>query len=67
LTGLNNDDATYYQCLRTGLAAFVKGAPPILAVEFARRSLPHEMRPSFKEAEDAVRGGAAAAAAAKAA
>lgn len=56
LASINSDDAIYYQCLRTGLAAFVKGAPPILAVEFARRSLPHEMRPSFKQAEDAVRG-----------
>jgi chemotaxis protein MotA len=57
LTSMNNDDATYYQCLRTGLAAFIKGAPPILAVEFARRSLPNEVRPSFKDAETAVRGG----------
>jgi chemotaxis protein MotA len=57
LTSMNSDDATYYQCLRTGLAAFIKGAPPILAVEFARRSLPHEVRPSFKDAEAAVRGG----------
>jgi chemotaxis protein MotA len=57
LTAMNTDDATYYQCLRTGLAAFIKGAPPILAVEFARRSLPHEVRPSFKDAEAAVRGG----------
>lgn len=56
LTSMNNDDATYYQCLRTGLAAFIKGAPPLLAVEFARRSLPHEVRPSFKDAETAVRG-----------
>ena len=61
LTVANNEDATYYQCLRTGLAAFIKGAPPILAVEFARRSLPHEIRPSFKQAEDAVRGGSKAA------
>jgi len=60
LSGMNNDDATYYQCLRTGLAAFVKGSPPILAVEFARRSLPHEVRPSFKETENAVRGGSRA-------
>lgn len=57
LAGLNNDDVTYYQCLRTGLGAFVKGAPPLLAVEFARRSLPQEMRPSFKDAETAVRSG----------
>ena len=59
LASMNTDDATYYNCLRTGLASFVKGAPPILAVEFARRSLPHAIRPTFKEAEDAVRGGVA--------
>jgi chemotaxis protein MotA len=64
LASQNNDDAAYYVCLRTGLAAFVKGAPPILAVEFARRSLPSEVRPSFKETETAVRGGARAQAAA---
>jgi chemotaxis protein MotA len=64
LASLNNDDATYYLCLRTGLAAFIKGAPPILAVEFARRSIPHEIRPSFKDAEQAVRGTKAEAAAA---
>jgi chemotaxis protein MotA len=60
LAGMNNDDATYYQCLRTGLSAFIKGAPPLLAVEFARRSLPHQMRPSFKDAEAAVRSGKSA-------
>jgi len=56
LSAMNTDDATYYQCLRTGLASFIKGAPPLLAVEFARRSLPREVRPSFQDAEAAVRG-----------
>jgi len=56
LTSMNADDATYYQCLRTGLASFIKGAPPLLAVEFARRSLPRAVRPSFQDAEAAVRG-----------
>ncbi len=62
LTANNAEDATYYQCLRTGIAAFIKGAPPTLAVEFARRSLPQEMRPKFKDVEAAVRGGGAASA-----
>lgn len=54
----SNDAATqYYHCLRTGLIAFVRGAAPILAVEFARRSIPHEARPSFKEMEAACKGG----------
>jgi chemotaxis protein MotA len=61
IAALNAEDGTYYQCLRTGLAAFVKGSPPSLAVEFARRSLPHEMRPDFKKVEAAVRTAGAAA------
>src|ERR1019366_4079901 len=33
---INDSEAQYYNCLRTGLIAFVRGAAPILAVEFAR-------------------------------
>lgn len=56
--GRSNDaESQYYNCLRTGLIAFVRGAPPILAIEFARRSIPHESRPSFKEMEAACKGG----------
>src|SRR6185312_6170596 len=58
----------FYQVLRAGLMAFAKGMAPSIAVEFARRAIPHEVRPTFKEMEAAVKGGgAAAAAAAKAA
>src|SRR5271163_3782320 len=32
LAGMNSEDVTYYQCLRNGLSAFIKGAPPLLAV-----------------------------------
>ena len=63
----NVETATYYQCLRTGIGAFVKGAPPTLAVEFARRSVPREMRPDFKSVESAVRSAGSAGSAAKAA
>jgi len=46
-----NDDARYTQCLKTGLLAVYKGFPPAIAVEFARRVLPLEVRPSFEETE----------------
>lgn len=46
-----NDDARYEQCLKTGLLAVYKGFPPAIAVEFARRVLPTEVRPSFEETE----------------
>lgn len=56
-------EGEYYQMLRAGLMAFAKGLAPIMAVEFARRSIPHELRPTFKvmEATCKGRGGAPAA------
>lgn len=60
-------EGQYYQVLRAGLMAFAKGMAPIIAVEFARRGIPHEMRPSFKEMEAACKGRPLEAAAAKAA
>jgi chemotaxis protein MotA len=60
MTKMNDADGDYLRCLRTGVIAFVKGSAPILAVEFARRSVPGDLRPSFKEMETTCRGGAAA-------
>jgi chemotaxis protein MotA len=60
LQTMNGAEADYLRCLRQGVIAFVKGSAPVLAVEFARRSIPGELRPSFKECEAACRGGSAA-------
>jgi len=57
LQTMNGAEADYLRCLRQGVIAFVKGSAPVLAVEFARRSIPGELRPSFKECEAACRGG----------
>jgi chemotaxis protein MotA len=35
------------QCLYSGMHAFARGSSPLLASEFARRSIPLELRPSF--------------------
>jgi chemotaxis protein MotA len=67
MTKQSDASAQYYQCLRVGIISFVKGSPPIMAVEFARRSIPSHVRPSFKQVENACRGGSAAAATAEAA
>jgi chemotaxis protein MotA len=56
MTRANDAEAAYYNCLRIGLIAFVRGAAPIIAVEFARRAIPASVRPSFKEMDAAVRG-----------
>lgn len=55
----NEAESQYYYFLRVGLLAFIKGSAPILAVEFARRSIPHDMRPSFQDMEKACKGGSA--------
>ena len=44
-------DGSYTQCIRAGLLAVYKGLPPAIAVEFARRVIPGEIRPSFDETE----------------
>jgi len=49
-------ESQYYQVLRAGLMAFAKGMAPIIAVEFARRAIPPDFRPTFQEMEAACKG-----------
>ena len=63
----NDAEHQYYQFLRVAIISSVKGFAPIMAVEFARRTIPAEFRPTFQEMETTCKGGGAAAAAAAAA
>lgn len=56
MSSLDEAEAGYYRVLKSGLIAFIKGHPPIMAVEFARRSIPHLERPTFSEMEQACKG-----------
>ncbi|HEX4136218.1 MAG TPA: flagellar motor stator protein MotA [Bryobacteraceae bacterium] len=58
-------EVRYYQMLRAGLMAFAKGLAPMISVEFARRAIPHEMRPTFAEMEATCKGRPLAAAGGK--
>ena len=49
----NMTNSKLYECLKQAVLAFQKGIAGVMAVEFARRSLPSEIRPSFSELEDA--------------
>ena len=49
-------EGRYLMCIRAGLLAVYKGFPPAIAVEFARRTLPEEVRPTFTETEQACKG-----------
>ena len=60
-------ELTYLHCIKAGLLAVYKGFPPAIAIEFARRVLPPEIRPSFEETEEACKTAARPAAQAEAA
>jgi chemotaxis protein MotA len=63
---ISEEEHAFLQVLRVVMIAFLKGIAPIMAVEIGRRSVPGHVRPSFKEVEQACRGGGTAAAAAAA-
>ncbi len=58
MTKMNDAEGEYYKVLRIAVISFIKGSAPILAVEAARRMIPSDERPSFKELEKACKGGA---------
>jgi len=56
---------SYLHVLRVIISGFLKGSPPILAVEMGRRAIPAHVRPSFDEMEKNCKSAGAAAAAAE--
>jgi chemotaxis protein MotA len=55
ISQINEADVHYFSCLRNGIQAFVRGDAPIVATEFARRSIPARLRPKFQEMEQACK------------
>jgi chemotaxis protein MotA len=55
LTKGADDEKHYYHVLRVCMISFLKGMPPILAVEMGRRAIPGHVRPKFKIVEDSCR------------
>jgi chemotaxis protein MotA len=50
------EEHAYYHVLRVVTVSFMKGTPPTVAVEFARRAVPGHVRPSFQETEKYIKG-----------
>jgi len=48
-------EAKYLQCIKSALLSFAKGAPATVAVEYGRRTIDPEFRPSFNETEQAIK------------
>lgn len=57
LHGRAEAEERYMSCIRTALLSFARGDPPITSVEFARRNIEPEDRPSFTELEEMTRRG----------
>ena len=56
MSKLSEAESNYLRFLRTGIYSFIRGDSPIIAIEFARRSVQSSVRPSFKETEEQCRG-----------
>jgi chemotaxis protein MotA len=56
MTKIADAESQYLNVIRVGIIAYAKGNAPILCAEFARRAIPHSLRPSFKEMETVCRG-----------
>ena len=44
----------YFLCIKAGILAYMQGYAPSVAVEFARKALNTDVRPTFYEVEEAV-------------
>nr|BFD64170.1 flagellar motor stator protein MotA [Bdellovibrio sp. HM001] len=48
-------EGRYLSCIKAAMVALQRGAPPIVCVEYARRSIMPEERPSFEEIDKATK------------
>ncbi len=49
-----NADAQYLHCIKVGLIAHMQGYAPQVSVEFSRKILGSNVRPTFQEVEEMV-------------
>ena len=47
-------DSSYLNCIKTAIIGHMQGYAPQISVEFARKSLPSEFRPTFAEVEEII-------------
>ncbi len=49
-----NADSSYLGCIKTGIVAHMQGYAPQVSIEFARKTLNSNVRPTFSEVEEMV-------------
>lgn len=52
MTSKAETEVMYYKAIKIGMIAFLNGAAPQVAVEFARKFLSHDVQPSFAQLEE---------------
>ncbi|MGO9480491.1 MAG: flagellar motor stator protein MotA [Candidatus Kryptoniota bacterium] len=50
------EESRMFEVVKAGVVAFAKGMQPLIAVEFARRTIFQDHRPTFNEMEDTLKG-----------
>jgi chemotaxis protein MotA len=51
---LYDSEAKYLECIKAGLISYMNGYAPAIVVEFARKSIDPECRPTFYELDEAI-------------
>lgn len=54
MTQKAHSEVMYYKCMKVAIIAFLNGSAPQVAVEFARKFLPHDVQPTFQELEEKI-------------
>lgn len=54
IKGLYDNEAKYFYCLKAGILACMNGYAPAIIVEFSRKSIEEDFRPTFYELESAI-------------
>lgn len=47
-------EGKYFECIKIGILAHMRGFPPAISVEYARKTLTSDVRPTFLEVEQSV-------------
>jgi chemotaxis protein MotA len=54
LRNIHEAEDKYLLAMKVGLLAHISGHPPVMAIEFARKTLMSEVRPTFIEIDEAT-------------
>ena len=56
LTAVHEAESKYYECIKVAILAHMNGFAPAISIEYARKVLTSDVRPTFTEVEEAVQG-----------